>query len=350
MCCLKVVLECEKQALPMIYNGGTKMKLVMISDKLIGQILANSIYIENGTMFLGKGNKLTESALKRLKRMGFNTIYIKDDNDEVQLQEVIETPVKLHILKLIKSLFEDIKKTKYVNAEQVFNIVQEVITNINLSENAALISNTTPSDDIAKISMHSLDVLILSMMVGCQQKYDDRKLKSMGAAALLHDIGKLFTNENNHTNIAYGLVKANTAFGATTYMSIYQLNERIDGTGPLGLPEDKIYEFAKILSICNEYIETLNHEEAVLPHEAIEKISAQTINRFDIELFKNFSKSVYCYPNGLQVKLNNGQVGVVIAQNKEMTTRPVLQIKKDGQNNYCNLMHDLTLFVQEVII
>lgn len=326
------------------------MKLVMVSDKLVGQVLANSIYTENGIMFLNRGNQLNEATLKRIKKMGISSVYIEDENDQIKLQEVLETSIKLKVLKSIRELFEATKKDKFVNDKLVFEVIDEVIENINLSENAAMLSNTAPSDEISKLAMHSLDVLILSVMVGCQQKYDEKKLTNLAAAALLHDIGKLFTDKDDYTNIGYSLVKSNTAFGATTYISIYQLRERINGSGPLKLTGDKIYEFAKVIAICNEYTEILNGEHSVLPHEAIERISAQTINRFDAEAYKSFSKSVYCYPNGLQVKLNNGLTGIVIAQNKEMAARPVLGIKKNGQVSYCNLMQDLTLFVQEVII
>lgn len=86
------------------------MKLVLANDNLVGELLANPIYTENGMMFLNKGNRISETVLSRLKKMGVTTIYVEDGNDEINLQEVLPTPSKLLSLKLLKEVFEEIKK------------------------------------------------------------------------------------------------------------------------------------------------------------------------------------------------------------------------------------------------
>jgi HD-GYP domain-containing protein (c-di-GMP phosphodiesterase class II) len=96
-----------------------------------------------------------------------------------------------------------------------------------------------------------------------------------GLAALLNDIGKLICdNDENHVVVGYNLLKQNNMFKPTIFTSVYQHHEYEYGTGPIKIGEDKIYEFAKIINMLDLYINIINNEKHILPHEAIEKISA----------------------------------------------------------------------------
>lgn len=326
------------------------MKLVVVSENLLGEKLANNIYTESGILFIRKGNDITANAIKRLTKMGIVTVYVEDSNTEVNLQEALDTQIKLQVLKSLKDLFEEIKRTKFVDKEKIFIIASDIIQNMNLSENAVMLNNLAPSDEIAKLAVHSLDVAMMTVMVSAKKRYDEKKMSSIVTAALLHDIGKLFTDNKDYHKTGYELVKSNSSFGATVYMSIYQQCEREDSSGPLHLRGDKIYEFAKIISICNEYIEVTNSETAVLPHEAIERLTVKAVNKFDSAIFKDFVESIYCYPNGLLIRLSNGFPGIVVAQNKNSPTRPIVYVKENGKFNFYNLFQNLTLFIDEVIL
>lgn len=328
------------------------MKLVVVNEKLIGKVLSNPIYTENGVLFLNKGNKISDKVIVQLKRMGVITIYIDDGNDEITLQEVLPTPIKLQIMQLLKETFKEIKDQKYVDHTKVTTIVKDIIENVNLFENAALISNLVPYDEVSKLAMHSLDVTIITIIIGIKKRFEMIKLIKLGMAALLHDIGKLFPNSGEHTKMGQEIVKRNHVFSSTTYMAIYYLYEREDGSGPRGVRGEKLHEYVKILSVCNEYIKNISGEKAMLPHEAIEKITAQAITKFDKEIFRDFIDSIYCYPNGLEVKLNNGLSGIVVMQNKGATTRPIIAIHENDSYYFCNLIDEgnLTLFIDEVIL
>jgi len=328
------------------------MKLVLVNKNLIGEVLANPIYSENEIMILNKGNKITEGAISRLKKMGVTTIYIEDGDDEFNLQEVLPSPIKFSAIKALKEIFDEVQKRQYINDKKANEIVGNIMSNINLSENAVMLSNLVGNDEVSKIALHSIDVTILTIMVGIRKKYDDKQLIKLGAAALLHDIGKLFIEDEYHVKKAQELLKMNPSIMSTTYMAVYYMYEREDGSGLFGVPGEKIHEFAKILGICDEYINSISGESAMLPHEAIEKITAEAVSKFDKEIYKDFVQSVYCYPNGLQVRLNNGLKGLVVMQNSGFTTRPILGIKSNEGYKFCNLIEteNLTLFIEEVIL
>lgn len=328
------------------------MRLSVVSKKLVGEKLSVPIYTEKGLMFLNRGNNITESLIPRLKKMGINTIYIEDDNDDITLQEVLPTPIKIQCIQSLVDIFNEAKNKNHVDYDKVSQIITNIITNINLSENAALISSVAPNSEASRLATHCVEVTILSIIIGIKKKLNDSKLIHLGLASLLHDIGKLFTDSDEHFKIGSELLKKSTMFTATIYMTIYYLYERMDGLGPFKISGEKLHEFVKIISICNDYVDITTGENEILPHEAIEKLTAIATTKFDNEIFKDFIESIYCYPNGLNVRLNNDLSGLVVMQNKGVTTRPIIQIKKNNSNHFFNLLdkENLTLFIQEVVL
>lgn len=86
------------------------VKLVIANKNIVGNKLANPLYNERGIMFLNSGNVITENVLRQLKKMCITSVYIEDGNDEMALQEVIPTEVKVRNIKLIKQVFNDAKR------------------------------------------------------------------------------------------------------------------------------------------------------------------------------------------------------------------------------------------------
>ena len=328
------------------------MKLTIVSDNVIGSQLAVPIYNGDGILAINSGMNITDKVVNYIKRLGINTIYIHDGFDEITLQDVIDSGIRLSLLKTLKAEFNSIKTKKWINESVISRVVENIISNVNLSENAFLYNNIGYTDDEIALVNHSIDVAILSIIVGANNGYDQKKLFSLGVGALLHDIGKLFTSEEDHTLVGYKLAKSNVFFTPTMCVPILQHHENKDGSGfPEKIYEDKIYEFSKIVSICNEYIVQSNSHKGLLPHEIMEHITTEATKRFDFEIFKKFNDSIHCYPNGLTIELNNGLKGIVIMQNKNFPLRPIIMVNKnDNERAYINLMDILTLFISKVII
>lgn len=326
------------------------MKLVALNEKSIGQELAVPIYTQSGMIYLNKKAKITDKNIEQIRKIGINTIYINDGNDGIGLQEVYETQLRLKAVKELKNAFDDCKKNKYIKEEPIIKIVEEIIENINISENAYMYDNVATNDEMFELCNHSLNVALLAIIIGYNKKYSEDKLLKLGIGAILHDVGKIFSKDKNHVIEGYNLVKKNNYFSPTSCICIRSHHENENGTGyPDKLKGNKIYEFAKIVSICDEYINTLDLNKIILPHEAIEVLTAMGQQKFSNEIYKDFISSIYCYPNGLTIKLNNGLEGTVVKQNKNMPTRPIVSIKLNGNTKYINLLNMLTLFIDKVI-
>lgn len=230
-------------------------------------------------------------------------------------------------------------------------IADTIIDNVNISENAFLFNNVGYRNEDFNLILHSINVTILSLKIGISKNYRREKLEKLVLGALLHDVGKLFNEGRDHCKIGYELIKSKSNIPVTSCLCILHHHENEDGTGfPEKVKGDKMHEFVKIVSICNEYNNLLQSGKLNLPTEALEYIAAITYKRFDKEIYNDFINSIYCYPNGLYVKLSNGLIGTVVLQNKGFPARPMIGIIENGSPYICNLLNDLTLFIKEVAI
>lgn len=328
------------------------MRFAVLNDGLIGYELAVPVYNDNGMIYLNSGVTLNEKFINLIKRLGLNTVYINDSNNDITLQEVIDSSVKLRLSKSLKGEFEKIKKNQAIDEFGINQIIKEILENINLSENAFLYNNVGLNDELTKLAIHSIDTAVLSIIVGVSMKYDGKKLYNLATGALLHDIGKLLTDKKeHHPEVGYQYIKTHMQLPPTSVISILQHHEHYNGTGyPNKLVNDKIYEYSKIVSICNTYA-NLQTSNKLLPHQAIEYIAAQTPAVFAPDIYSHFINSIYCYPNGLSVKLSNGYKGVIVMQNKQSPTRPVILVNSGDATIHIDLLDKnfLTLFIEEVI-
>ncbi|KRQ85811.1 Ribonuclease Y [Caloramator mitchellensis] len=329
------------------------MRLAILNNNLEGEKIAYTIYNEDGIMFLKSGTQLTQRIIKRLQDMGINTVYIYDKygDDSLALQEVLDSQIKIRLIKALNELFVEIKKNNTVNYEKSINIVEEIINNINLSENAIILNNFTKNKDMFSLANHSIDVTLVSIIIASYLKYDAKKMINLSLAALLHDIGKIIEEDyQKHPEAAYNLLKGNVSFKPTTYISVLQHHEFEDGSGPMMIQGEKIYEFAKIINISDLYVNFILGKDNLLPHEAIEKITTLGLNKLNEEIFKGFINSIRPYPNGLKVRLNTGDEGVVISQNKNILSRPIIMITSNNNYEIVNLEFELSKLITEVLL
>jgi len=327
------------------------MKLALLNDKIEGHTLEIPVYSPDGIIILNKGYTLSCNIISKLKGMGVGTVYINDKNfEDVVIQEALDSAFKLKTIKTLKQIYEQVKSKKDINPDEIKEIVKNIIDSMDISENS-IISFDSVGERKSDLVYHSLNVTMLSIILGISSEYNYSQLVDLGTGALIHDIGKLFKDGPSHTEEGYKFLREYRDFSISSYVCAYSHHENIDGTGyPRKVKGSQIYDYAKIVSICNEYDNLLHSAENLLPHEVLERISADVGKKFDENLYKLFIKMIYCYPNGLPVKLNNGQSGVVIMQNKNFPQRPLVKIVDKISSKYVNLMKELNLFIDKVVV
>jgi HD-GYP domain-containing protein (c-di-GMP phosphodiesterase class II) len=135
----------------------------------------------------------------------------------------------------------------------------------------------------------------------------------------------------SHTSMGHRILAGNSSPMFQMAAEIAQSHhEWWDGSGyPKGLAGNDIHEFAQICSIVDTYDRLITSNKfgrRALPHEALEYIMGSGGRQFRLELVQTFISVVAPYPLGTTVRLNTGEMGVVIRLEKGLPHRPVLRL------------------------
>jgi len=243
------------------------------------------------------------------------------------------------------------------------------------SKSDRLIASLFVEDEVySDIVPHMIDVAIVSAKIGIGLNLNTKNLRDLIVCALLHDIGMLFIPEEilfkkgELSNSEINSIKQHPQYGLDALKDIadlnpivstvvYQEQERIDGSGyPLGLTDEKIHEFAKIIGLSDTYaamIKKRPYRDRKLPFEIVKEIIRTERNHFPEYLIRTMIDELSIFPTGLYVKLNSGEIGKVKSTNKLAPFRPVVEIIKDAfgrtskDGKEYNLMKESLLYIEE---
>lgn len=189
---------------------------------------------------------------------------------------------------------------------------------------------------------HSLNVTVVSMLLGRAMGLADAELREVGLGALLHDIGKIdlpdrvrwkdehFTAAElqfYQEHVAHGVGLARKMkLSAQATLVIAQHHEQADGKGfPQRLPAERIGAAARIVALVNRYDTLCNPlipAKGLTPHEALSLIFAQMKSRFDPLTLSAFIKMMGVYPPGSVVELTDGRFALVVSVNSARPLKP----------------------------
>ncbi len=193
---------------------------------------------------------------------------------------------------------------------------------------------------------HAVNSTILAGMCGYHLNYNEPDLHRLIECGLLHDIGMFFidreilekdtplTDEEialirKHPLKSYRIAKESGCVTEDVLDGIIQHHEQVDGNGyPRKLKIDKIVEYAKILSIADNYeaqITPKKYRDAYSAHIAMKSMLSSAQTRYDPEILKKFMSIVTIYPIGTAVILNDGTIGKVKSINHGKPLRPVIE-------------------------
>jgi putative nucleotidyltransferase with HDIG domain len=196
---------------------------------------------------------------------------------------------------------------------------------------------------------HSINVGLLSIALARAIGWSGTDLQEFGMAALIHDVGKLYTplevlnKPGRFTPQEWVIMKRHPGDGADILREAGVGNElapRIaiehhtnpDGTGypPLGYSE--LHPGSKIVKIadCYDAFTTIRpYRSQARPFEVLKMLRKQAGTQFDAELVEVFCEMMGVYPIGSVVKLASGPVGLVVQTNLDLKDRPVVRVLQD---------------------
>ncbi len=201
---------------------------------------------------------------------------------------------------------------------------------------------------------HATNVCILAILVGLELEYEQYRLKELGTAALLHDVGMVhylgivkkknklnkedFDKVKNHTLFAAKILSSIKGLDDIVFVVARQHHEHLDGSGyPDGLKGDKIHEYSSIVGILNIYEAMMHRRTYRTEFQARETIQEilKSKNAYDPKLIKVLINKIGIFPIGSLVELNTKELARVISLNSNNVLRPVVRIITNANGEEC---------------
>lgn len=193
-----------------------------------------------------------------------------------------------------------------------------------------------------KASMHSINVAVISMLMGKTFGLSASEMMDLGVGAMLHDIGKIelpdrLRHREEHFSSAEVLAyQEHVAHGVTigrkmglkpgASLVIAQHHEHADSSGfPLKLNADRMSTASRIVSLVNRYDNLCNPNvpsRALTPHEALSLLFAQGKTKFETSILGGFIRMMGVYPPGSAVQLTDDRYAMVMSVNSARPLKP----------------------------
>ena len=247
-----------------------------------------------------------------------------------------------------------VKTNQPIPVEKVEPLIDETISSL-LRNNQALLTLMHLKRYEEKLFSHSFSVMSLALTMAIKEGVNQEDLKTLGLAALLHDIGwaqlplNLFGkakaySENEfkvvrqHQKIADLMVSKSDTISSSVKQLMMQHHERIDGSGyPDKLIDKQIDPLARILILTDyydEYVHGLLDRPGLIPSEVLRLLYKEAVqNRQDKEHVELLIKLLGIYPLTSAVELTSGEKGLVIEVNREKPLVPVVKIMYTTEGN-----------------
>lgn len=346
-----------------------KVKLNELSE---GMIVSEAIFDKKtGQLLLKVGTKLTESIITSLRTNDIEEIAIAErytlsitpfDIAQKELKHLLNS----EIIRLVPEKAEANLNDKIAEvAKKAISIVGEMVAEedlVNLCVQMKVNENNL-------IYNHCINTCALSLLIAGAMDLEYNEIKTIGKAALLHDLGlcemTYILKNNNKNPQEEALWKEHSQYGYYTALEsgldrniarlILYHHESWDGNGfPEKLKEDQIPLGARIIGVCETYDRLLRYEK--YPHYmAIEYLYSSMNYIFDANVINTFVTNLPVYPLGSMVRLSTGEVGVVVNVRKNLGVRPIVRIYFNDVNRYYKTSKDRdlgdesTIFIKEIL-
>lgn len=368
------------------------MRLVPIECVQEGTYLAKTIYDNDGRVLLREGVKLTDLFISRIKYINILSIYIHDEYSDNVIEDVIKPELRQKAIKTIKDTFTSFEKynmnisSRNINPnskndfikerqgyfDSIGKIAEDIMDEL-LSKKNILVNIVDIKSLDNYTYQHSVNVAVLSLVIGLQLKLNTYDLYNLCMGALMHDVGKVFvpkeiiqkndklTNKEfelvkEHSKAGYDYLKGSADISVPSRIIALQHHERENGQGyPDGRKGSDINKLSKIVAVADVYDALTSdrpQRRALSPNEALEYIMGAGGSLFDYEIVRAFSLVAIPYPEGTLIKLSNGDIAVVHELNLTYPLRPKVKIVKSidfsSKPHFVDLMSTLDLVIQGV--
>ena len=368
------------------------MRKIIPKDCEIGMITVEEVKTPIGQVLCPAGTELTRQLINRMKLYRVEYVLIEGE-EPVAEPPVVAAPEpeshavpkthaeesKTHSQKVAASdefrdfqlkYFQAITDLKQVfaavtnrsqefDATKLLNSVGELFRSRNtIIELFDMLYNMRIVEDA--IYAHSINVGLISRMIGRWLRLDAHDLDVISLSGQLHDIGtalippeilnkpdKLTDEEfaliRQHPKLGYDILK-NQNVNPHVKKAALMHHERCDGSGyPTGVEEDFIDEYAMIVGIADVYdamTAARSYRAPLCPFQVIKCFEDEGYQKYKTKYLLTFLKQIAATYQSNRVILNDGRGCNIVLLNQDALSRPMVQLD-DGSIIDLNTQRDL---------
>lgn len=338
-----------------------------------GAILAQPVITPLGQPLAPAGSAVTRQLINRMKL--YRVEYAEIEGEEPAPQEEAPKPVKeaktyaqeskthsqkvagssefrtfqieyVQAIELMKQLYTAaIKDNKPIDSQKLLGSVADLFQSRNtIVEMFDMLYNMRTVAD--SVYAHSLNVALISRMIGRWLRFERHDLDILTLAGLMHDIGKLlipsdilnkpgsltdeeFAKIKQHPALGYEILKRQPDLDSRIKKAALMHHERCDGSGyPTGLTEDYIDNFAMIVAIADVYdamTAARSYRSPLCPFEVSSKFEEDGFQKYHTKYILVFLKQIASTYQSNRVILSDGRGCTIVMLNQNALSRPIVQ-------------------------
>lgn len=301
---------------------------------------------QGGVMSVITNENITHIVLQRVilvnKKLGSEIKEAKKKSGEV-FRESIDT---------VREIVQSVHLEKAVNMRKVSSTVHSMVDDILENRDALLgLTNIKMYDEYT--FAHSVNVAVLAISLGTYLSFDKPQIAALGIAGMMHDIGKvsvpleIINKPDKLTDAEWEMVKRHPIEGALilsdvpamTRLAMVAAFEHHQHGDIRGYPriDDKVQQhpFSQIVAIADSYdaiiAARVYYKVPTPPDQGVRIMLKKRGTAFNAVLVKAFVNMIGIFPIGTLLKLDTGEIGIVMHQTRDLLRPRVLLLTKfDG--------------------
>ncbi|GAB6189812.1 HD-GYP domain-containing protein [Marinitoga arctica] len=302
---------------------------IKVTNLKPGMVIGEDIYNLKNRLTLKKGQKLDQKIIDLIK---------SSDVIELEVSDDVETTIGFiqKNFENIPSIVNEITYSKWIESigdlvhnyskEDIYvslnNITEEIFKSINLKEHIVLNFLNSYGND--SLIYHLLNTAIIVSVIAKKIEMPYIMYKQTVKFALIHDIGYAMLGErvindfesDDRNALIHNIVGYKKLQGLKSLLtheildSILYHHERYDGKGKFHLKGEKISPLVRITQVADAYTSLI--ELGYTPYQTLSWILKKCGFIFDPYYVSLLYEISGYYPTGTKVRLNNGEIGIVL--------------------------------------
>lgn len=376
------------------------MKEYQTKDLLPGMVTAIPVRTKRGQLIINPNVELTRTLISRLEFYGIASVQITENKQVATPMETPKDPAYFPAKSPVSapspvsdaSYSQKLKSSPEFQRFQVdFTLRSQDLKNcfdaylsdggtVNkeelLSKTISLVSPKQSTLDVFDMLhnmrqvndstyAHSLNVAIISRIIGKWLHFSNEELDTLTLAGLLHDIGKTkipdevlnkdgkLTDEEfqmirNHPKYGYDILKSQPLNSHIKKAALMH-HERCDGSGyPMGLTMEEIDDYALIIAIADVYdamTAARSYRAPLCPFEVIAEFEKDGLQKYKPKYILTFLENIANAYQNNRVMLSDGTSARIVLLNHRRLSKPLVQLD-DGA---CIDLEKSPLYIKAII-